>query len=316
MTTEDGGPYPANGTAFNPDIVDEQTVTYIIDGEEKSVTISGNQMTPGDGNEEDGYKKVTAEIKITQAETLYIANVPVNTQYSIQEILGEGYQLVGIERNVGSGTAAAAGSMDTGIVEGEIVQNTETLITYTNKCLITDITIQKTDPDGEGLAGAVFQLKKVGSNGHSESEASLITSVSGLTTVSKTVDGEIKTYTSAFESDGSVQAIYGLPDGTYRLYEMIVPAGYITTFRYIEFTIENRELKDVKTNANDTEMLDFTQASGNHLALLKVTNPPGAALPNTGGPGTLRIYLTGLLLTALAGLCLWVRREYGDSQCE
>ena len=51
-------------------------------------------------------------------------------------------------------------------------------------------------------------------------------------------------------------------------------------------------------------------------ATVTVVNEPGAALPNSGGPGTLRIYLTGLLLTALAGLCLWIRREYGGIQQE
>ena len=44
--------------------------------------------------------------------------------------------------------------------------------------------------------------------------------------------------------------------------------------------------------------------TGREVKLITYGNTPGAALPNSGGPGTLRIYLTGLLLTALAGLCL------------
>ena len=305
VTTEDGGPYPAAGTAFNPDIVGEQTITYTIDGEEKSVTISGNQMIPEDGNEEDGYKKVTAEVKITRTETLYIANVPVNTQYSIREIARDGYQLVSIERSVGSGTAAGAGSMDTGIVEGEIVQNTETLVTYTNQCLITDITIRKTDTEGQGLAGAVFQMKTVTSGGHEEAMATTISTIGGLGDITKEVNGQTTTFPASFESTGGIQTISGLPDGTYRLYEVFIPPGYVSTFRYIQFTIEDRELKNVTTDTGDTGKLDTT---GDNIDL-RIANEPGVELPSAGGPGTRLLCLFGILLTGLAGAGLLMRKE-------
>ena len=32
LTTEEGGPYPATSTGFNPDIIDEQTITYTVEG--------------------------------------------------------------------------------------------------------------------------------------------------------------------------------------------------------------------------------------------------------------------------------------------
>ena len=35
--------------------------------------------------------------------------------------------------------------------------------------------------------------------------------------------------------------------------------------------------------------------------LFSIGNTPGAALPNTGGPGTTLIYLLGILLTGFAG---------------
>ena len=305
VTTEEGGPYPASASAFNPDIVDEQTVTYIVDGENKVVTISGNQMTPHEGDAENGYKRVTAEVKITQSETLYIANVPVNTQYSIQEIVKAGYQMVGIEQQVGSGAAAGAGNIDTGIVTGEIIQNTETLVTYTNKRKVTDITIQKTDTDGEGLEGAVFQLKKMGSDGHSESDASNIESVSGLATITKTVNGDTKTYTSAFETNGQVQTIKGLPDGTYRLYEAYVPNGYVNSLQFIEFVITN----GVMTLTTQSNTLELVAANGNNLALLKINNIPGVPLPMTGGPGEQSLETIGGLLMAATFILLVMRKR-------
>jgi len=273
-----------------------------------SVKICGNQMTPDDGSEEEGYKKVTGTPKITRTETLYIANVPVNTHYTIREtgLAAQGYELIGIERQIGTGSPApGAGNIENGI-EGEIVQNTETLITYTNRCLVTDITIKKTDTDGKGLEGAVFQLKKQGLDGHSESDASLIESVSGLAEITKKVNGETKTYTSAIESNGGAQTIKGLPDGTYRLYEVVVPPGYISTYRYIRFVIEDRIIKNVTTDTGDTSKLDTT---ANNIDL-KIANEPGVALPHTGGPGTRLFTIFGSILILGAGALLWRKRRF------
>ena len=217
--------------------------------------------------------------------------------------------MIDIERQVGTNASAAVPVTVSADINGEIVQNTETLITYTNKCMVTNITIQKTDVDGKGLEGAVFRLVKVGQDGHSESDASLIESVSGLTTVSKTVNEETKTYSSAFESNGEAQTINGLPDGTYRLYEVYVPAGYISTAKYIQFDIENRVMKNVNTDTSDTSAFDFTAAGNNSLALLKIKNTPGAALPNTGGPGTRLFTILGSVLILGAGVLLWRRRR-------
>ena len=143
--------------------------------------------------------------------------------------------------------------------------------------------------------------------GVGETDASDIESVEGLGTVIKTVNGENKTFDSAFESTGGVQTISGLPDGTYRLYESVVPPGYISTYRYIQFTVENRVIKDVKTDTG--EDADFIQASGNSLALLKVTNEAGVALPSTGGPGTRSFTILGSLLILAAGILLWRKRR-------
>ena len=305
VTTEEGGPYEGKGTAFNPDLASAQTVKYLVDGQEQSVTISGNRMTPSEGSEADGYKKVTAAAKITRTEMLHIANVPVNTQYTIKEVSRDGYQLIGIEREVGTdSTAAGAGSVDTGIVEGEIVQNAETLITYTNKCMLADMSIQKTDPEGEGLEGAVFQLKTVSDQGHSEADAAAIDTISGIGDVVKTVDGETKTFRSSFETTGGIMTLSGLPNGTYRLYEVCVPAGYISTYQYIQFEVKDRSIINVTTNTGDTSKLDTTD----NTIDLKITNIPGAALPNTGGPGISQFSLItaalGAVLTVLAAALL------------
>ena len=213
--------------------------------------------------------------------------------------------------------ATTAESSDTvtgsNTITGTIVANRDNHITYYNKSLIVDITIQKLDGSGNGLNGAVFQLKTVGNDGKSEALATATEVIGGLGTVTKVVNNETKTYESAFESTGLAQTISHLPDGTYRLYEVYVPVGYISTYRYIQFEIEDHVMKNVTTDTGDTSKLDFTEAAGTgtsaRLALLKVTNEPGVALPSTGGMGTHLFTILGSILICLAGASLLLMRR-------
>lgn len=302
LTDEDGNTYTATCEGeFNEHIVGPTTVTLDESGEE--IVLYGNQM---DYEEEDAiegldgaYRKVSATFMITQDEQLNIANIPVSTTYEITESRESGYEFLNIDANVSDVRK------DGTKISGTIVPDSDTNITYTNRCLVTDISIQKVDTTGAGLEGAVFQLKTVSDDeGHEEAFAALIDTIGGIGDVVKEVNGTSTTFPSSFESTGGIQTLTGLPDGTYRLYELYIPAGYISTYRYIQFKIENRVMKDVTTDTEDISNLDTTV---NNIDL-KITNIPGAALPNTGGPGTTLIYLLGIMLAGIAGAVLVMRK--------
>lgn len=176
----------------------------------------------------------------------------------------------------------------------------------------SDIKVRKLDETGSGLSGAVFQLiAVVGSEQHVYSET-----LSGLYADIK-VDGEpletiqIRTGAdsaeidcpSSFRTTGNEQTISGLPDGTYILREMEAPAGYVIEQKDIRFTVTHGEISDL-TKSDKVE-----QAASDSLALLKITNTPGAVLPATGGIGTGLFTVLGTTLTAGAALLLWKRRS-------
>ncbi len=293
---------------YDLDDEQEQLLTYLDGENETTLYISGNQLSASADK-----KKASATLEISQDERLSIANVPAGSQYVITELAESGYELIAIDKHLDPDDveedSEATINIGEGSITGTIVPSHHNYVDYTNQRKVTDITIQKVDTKGTGLEGAVFQLKKVESDGHSESYASDIDSVSGLTTVTKTVDGESKTFTSAFESTGSVQTIEGLPNGTYRLYEVVLPDGYISTFRYIQFDIDvsdgDHTIKNVTTDTGDTSMVDTT---ANNIDL-KIKNEPGTELPNSGGPGTMWIYLIGSLLLLGSGIALVSRRR-------
>ncbi len=88
----------------------------------------------------------------------------------------------------------------------------------------------------------------------------------------------------------------------YEIVEVNAPAGYVienstpVTFKVTVGQVTDRDLSDgVEYKATDNDFI--------------IPNTPGAALPNTGGPGTTLFYLVGLLLTALAGGGILMKRR-------
>ena len=143
IKNEAGEEYPLTSTGFDPDDAEAQTVTYEVDGQEKQVTLYGNQMTAT----QDG-KTATATLAITQNETLYIANVPKGTKYTITETNQDEYVLVDILKEVKNGSTVEKSEHVTDLskrtAEGTIVTNRDNHVTYKNKVLTGGLNITKT----------------------------------------------------------------------------------------------------------------------------------------------------------------------------
>jgi len=190
------------------------------------------------------------------------------------------------------------------------------VIRYLNEVAPIDITFKKVGGDGTtGLAGAVFQLMvdKSGNGNYvkvtSDDDYKDIGGVSA--TLKITVGNEEKTFESAFLTTGNIQTLSQLPDGTYKLTEVYVPAGYINTLGDVIFKIEEGKMTMV-TNIEEGSKISFVPASSGAIPtsdLLTITNEPGAALPNTGGPGTRLFTILGNILILGAGVLLWRRRR-------
>ncbi len=294
--------------SFNVDEASEQTLTYSTEDGPKELKLFGNQTTPSNQG-----KKAEAILYISQGEKLSIANVPDGTVYTITETQKAGYQLAEITHRIDPNDIQTPSGVTTVTmaerkITGTIEPNHHTYVTYKNRTMTADITIEKRDENGKGLAGAVFELVKVGEDGRSEVPASDIDTVKGLSSFTKTIDGSERHFAGAFETDGKVHKISGLPDGTYRLYERVIPEGFVSTFRYIQFKVEECDIKDVTTDTGDTSKLNFTAGNSSRIALLQITNTLGAELPHTGGRGRAGYHVTGAVLT-LAALYLLKRRH-------
>ena len=121
------------GGAFDPNDVTGQTLKF-NDGTDRTVTIKGNRTTATDK------KNAWAEMKISQNETLSIANVPHGTTYTIKEKETTGYQLFQIESNKPDNTTV---SLNDSSIEGTVVANTNNDVTFTNKVIRGNLVVTK-----------------------------------------------------------------------------------------------------------------------------------------------------------------------------
>ena len=135
---------------------------------------------------------------------------------------------------------------------------------------------------------------------------------------------------TATTDENGMAAFVGIEPGEYKIVETLTPTGYVkpesndiyikvtydettelhTITRYKEaYTGDDSAERTVVSEGENLLSVTFEQATDTSLATITVGNTPGAALPNTGGPGTNLIYLLGLLLTSFAGTGILMKRR-------
>jgi fimbrial isopeptide formation D2 family protein/LPXTG-motif cell wall-anchored protein len=104
--------------------------------------------------------------------------------------------------------------------------------------------------------------------------------------------------------------IEGLGDGTYYLEETKAPAGYNRVTERKAFTINDSS--SMGTFTDDTNKVYNAGVGGG----ISVVNKKGPLLPDTGGSGTIFIYIGGALLVVVGCLLLlkWRKREKIESR--
>jgi LPXTG-motif cell wall-anchored protein len=180
-----------------------------------------------------------------------------------------------------------------------------------------DVTLKKVDADevdeepNNLLQGATFTVTK-----YTDSNFNHVDQDTPYTQTKADVkDGNTYTLNGSFE-------FTDLPIGYYKVEESVMPTGYVKTGDDPVFEVRQKsgsaaELEIVlwKKAANGT---GYEEVEGGSTGILRIPNntntiivgnTPGAALPNTGGPGTRLFTILGSILILGAGVLLWRRRR-------
>ena len=158
---------------------------------------------------------------------------------------------------------------------------TETVATVKNMPK-PDITVLKVDKNNQPLAEARFKLFRKNESG------------SYVQVVPSTGSG------TDFDVPKEGYVIEKLDSGEYKLIETLAPKGYIILSSDFEFTLNVDSETGFYTITPVSQREDVV--IDNTRLIITVSNTPGVALPNTGGPGTLLYTLSGIALMLGAAL--------------
>ena len=211
--------------------------------------------------------------------------------YIITEAITGDMTLLSVMAGTTSGSVENS-NVTASVTAGQDTPGGNAIAIFTNN--ITELSVKKVDATvaGHYLSGAKFILYNIdGVVVEANQDGSKVKILNSTTGEMLSLDDLHKFAVP----EGGVR-ITGLSDGSYKLVEKEAPAGYIITEETTTFTITNGIVS--QWNSENTAETAF-----------EISNPPGAALPNTGGPGTRIFTILGSILILGAGVLLWRRRR-------
>ena len=161
---------------------------------------------------------------------------------------------------------------------------------FTNKKTVVNINLEKVDSQTADtkLSGAKFDLYKVDANGEKTDKA-------------------IRSYTSG--QHGAI-SIENLPIGQYVLIETEAPAGYMVSAKPWNIVVANDRTVTVTYNGKSVK-----SRQDNNTIYYQITNAKVYSLPESGGPGTYGITISGVAILATA-LLLFINNKRREEEAK
>ena len=254
------------------------------------VNSEGKYVVDASGNLSD--EEVRLKVKPGVDNKLLINNLEPG-DYTVNEVV-EAVPTYIQTVSIKEGTADAVQSNN---ITVEVAKSLTKELVFTNSYerITTDIYLNKVDKNNQRvlLADAEFKLYRKNALGTYATDDSI--EATKAETIHVLVDGTLK--------------IEGLPSGDYMLTEEKAPAGYVILTKDIYFTVNaspDEEEGVITVTSGQNAYTEVSIGAGTKQTSKKddtliIPNTPGVELPSTGGLGTDRIYLIGIMLTVLSG---------------
>ena len=273
---EKGFDFTANGVGADPD-------------EAEQFTLYGRAASASDTSDE-------------HLHEITYSNIPYGTVISVAESDTYTDFATAIHVVNGSETPVDLEALTT----GDITVKGDVEITYTNTRNRIPLKVVKTDQEGNPLEGATFIGDFI-----NESVVSTIAEVTGSDASSSEAEAG-----SGAASEAIIIDEASVPLGDYSITETKAPDGYILLEGPVSMSVKREASGDISVTALlDGKESGFVKAERIDTSKpelgwkVTVINNAGVKLPSTGGPGTAMLYLSGIMLTMIAGAGLLFRRK-------
>lgn len=179
----------------------------------------------------------------------------------------------------------------------------DTVIVFTYKTVFS-----KVNPEGQALTGAEFTLQKKVCTTTDDTTTCEYKAISDATKATSSIEGNKYTWT-------------GLDAGDYQLVETKAPDGYNKPDKPIQFTItaehkvkwngdvDGSALTGLNGNSSDGLVKNIASDITTGSVTANIENKGGSELPETGGMGTVILYVAGAACVIAAGVWFALRRR-------
>ena len=212
---------------------------------EPVINYEGKYYVSGEGIEGKVEKKAQQDskgnwiIQLKAGQTAEIIDIPVDTEYIVEEILGDKYEIQSINGESTNGNS---------IITGEItVEDSEATVTYVNRKKLRNVQLIKIDSIDSNikLEGAKFILNKLNENGD--------------------IDTDFHQREVTTDKNGQASFV-DLPYGKYMITEVKAPEGYELLKEPIKFEINkdsNNSIITIEVKNNKSIKLPIAGGNGN-----------------------------------------------------
>lgn len=213
-------------------------------------------------------------VTLRKGDTAKFSKIPSGVSYTVEEIVSAPYELQNVVCSEGSGATVDSSNSKKYSGTINVLENAtkDVSFEYINKMNGPDVDISKKSVSGSEVVGASIEITRTDVNDFKFTAANVTFGEGATETNQADLEATGGSSKISFKSGTKDTVLHNLPDGTYKMHEVVAPDGYLVATD-ITFTVENGAVVASGTSVKAA----VTDEQGNVTNNAKVTMLDGVA---------------------------------------